>query len=313
LRFIIRLFLFLCCIEVNAQFAPQAGEPGSDAISADDTRFVGWTTSCTVHRGYVKIDETALGRVDFGDERNALGKADGLQVVSLGDSGYATCTFNKPIRNGIGPDFAVFENGFLPGFLELAFVEVSSDGVHFVRFPAVSLTPTDLQIGAFDLLQAAHIHNLAGKFVAGYGVPFDLDELKDAPGLDIELITHVRVVDAVGSVSPKWGSKDANGNMVNDPWPTPFPSGGFDLDAVGVLHFAETESFVYPTVLNASMMLNITNSDNFFSGKLYTASGKELYKFSPKPKNKLPTLKAGIYILQLYGDNKKYMVRLLVQ
>jgi hypothetical protein len=29
---------------------------------------------------------------------------------------------------------------------------------------------------------------------------------------------------------------DSQGNIINDPYPTPFESGGFDLDAIGVIH-----------------------------------------------------------------------------
>jgi hypothetical protein len=33
-----------------------------------------------------------------------------------------------------------------------------------------------------------------------------------------------------------YASCDSQGHQINDPWPTPFPTGGFDLDAVGVIH-----------------------------------------------------------------------------
>ncbi len=55
-------------------------------------------------------------------------------------------------------------------FLELAFVEVSTDSVHFVRFPAVSLTNPAVQTGAFGTTDARNIHNLAGKYIANYGL-----------------------------------------------------------------------------------------------------------------------------------------------
>ena len=29
---------------------------------------------------------------------------------------------------------------------------------------------------------------------------------------------------------------DSQGHQINDPWPTNFPTGGFDLDAVGVIN-----------------------------------------------------------------------------
>ena len=70
----------------------------------------------------------------------------------------ATVTFASPIYNGEGPDFAVFENGFdiddeydptgVLHFLELAFVEVSSDGENFFRFPAVTNVPSTARKGS---------------------------------------------------------------------------------------------------------------------------------------------------------------------
>ena len=62
-------------------------------------------------------------------------------MVSLGKGGSITLSFDPPVSNGDGWDFAVFENGFEDTFLELAYVEVSSDGVVFVRFDNASLTP----------------------------------------------------------------------------------------------------------------------------------------------------------------------------
>ena len=70
----------------------------------------------------------------------------GSKRVSLGDGGTVVLTFPQPIGDVPGPDFAVFENGFKAFdnsfFLELAHVEVSSDGVNFYRFPSSSLTPS---------------------------------------------------------------------------------------------------------------------------------------------------------------------------
>ena len=75
-------------------------------------------------------------------------------VVSLGDGGYGILTFDEPIDNGLGWDFAVFENSFSDDFLELAFVEVSSDGINFFRFPATSLTQDIVQVGGFGNIDA---------------------------------------------------------------------------------------------------------------------------------------------------------------
>ena len=236
-------FLLLVIYSGNAlaQYAPQAGLPGSTAISAGSSLFAGWATQCTVQRGYKDIASPGSGFATLGDSSNAAGPADGT-LVSLGDSGVATLTFNHTIYNGPGPDFAVFENGFpnaadpSQAFLELAFVEVSSDGVNFFRFPNHSETQTQTQIGSFGSPVATYLNNLAGKYAGQYGTPFDISEIADNDLLDKNHITHVKVIDVVGTINPDFASYDSQGNAVNDSFPTPFASCGFDLQAVGVIN-----------------------------------------------------------------------------
>jgi hypothetical protein len=233
------LFVILPCL-LSGQFAPGAGLPGSTAIPEDSPGFQSWAREISVERGFQQINDTALGKASFGAPEEGLGPPD-RKVVSLGDAGTATLFFDPPIADGEGFDFAVFENGFPAGenyFLELAFVEVSSDGVYFHRFPAVSLTDTLVQIGPFDLLEAEKLNQLAGKYEVGYGTPFDLEELPDDPGVDKRYISHVRLVDVVGSLDSALASRDSQGRKINDPWPTAFESSGFDLDAVGAIHLA---------------------------------------------------------------------------
>lgn len=224
-------------------FAPPAEQTGSTAIHMDDERFVGWATGVAYEPGWIDISNPSGGKIPFtpfGDPSLALDKAvgDPFDVVSLGDGGYATLTFAKPICDGPGYDLAVFENSFSDTMLELAFVEVSSDGMTFFRFDSVSLTPTDVQVSGFDPLDATNLHNLAGKYRGGYGTPFDLNELAGrSPLLNVMSITHVRVRDVVGCIQNAYTTYDSQGYKVNEPWSTPFTSGGFDLDAVGVLNF----------------------------------------------------------------------------
>ena len=225
---------------MHAQYAPQAGLPGSTAIAATSSQFESWATQCTIQRGLMNIADPSLGLASAGDSSAAIGAADDL-TVSLGDSGIAVVTFANPVYNGPGPDFAVFENGFLnatndsQAFLELAFVEVSSDGINFTRFPATSLTPDNVQIGNDSYIYSSQLNNLAGSYIAMYGTPFDLQDLSGTPGLDINNITHIRIIDVIGDISGH-STHDSAGRVINDPYPTPYPSGGFDLDAVGVLH-----------------------------------------------------------------------------
>ncbi len=231
-----------------AQYAPAAGLPGSSAISKDDERITEWASDCKVQRGYMNIANPSAGYATAGEDSNALGPAGRGTIVSLGDGGSAVLTFDTAIVNGPGFDFAVFENGFYTdgdsiAFLELAFVEVSSDGINYTRFPATTDIPTGTQL-AMEGVNCRLINNLAGKYVVDNGTPFDLDELVNTPGLNVNHITHVRIVDAVGSINPAYATHDSHNNMVNDPWPTEFASSGFDLDAVGVLNSAATATSI---------------------------------------------------------------------
>lgn len=225
-------------------YPPAAGQPGSDAIAATDSRFTTWANGCVVERGPTEIGYEGSTLATYGTDSSGTGLSDATQdspypVVSLGDGGTATLEFSKPFADVPGPDFAVFENGFAADFLELAHVEVSSDGVNFFRFPSTSLTVASAIIGEGSSVDPSNVRNLAGKYTASYGTPFDLAELRNvSPLLDIQRVTHVRVIDAVGTNDPALASFDAAGHIIIDPYPTPYFSGGFDLDAVGA--YSET-------------------------------------------------------------------------
>lgn len=210
-------------------YSGAAEQPGSVAISKEDARIAGWAD------GAMASLDPGVGE-RFRDPAQALGPPAGgaFGVVSLGAGGSVTLTFDGGIGDGPGPDFAVFENGFSDHFLELAYVEVSSDGERFARFPSAYLGVEP--IGPYSLHDPELIEGLAGKHRAGFGTPFDLSALARHPGvregwLQLGAVTHVRVVDVVGD----GGSLDAFGNPIFDPYPTE-DSVGFDLDAVGVLN-----------------------------------------------------------------------------
>jgi hypothetical protein len=305
------LFLTPSCL---AQYPPPAGMSGTTAIYKDSSVFIGWAKTCTVVRGYIDIADTTKvdnfsNRATYGADTDALGKAD-LNVVSLGDGGTATLTFDMPLGNDVGPDFAVFENGLSTGtpyadFLELAFVEVSSDGVRYVRFPSTSLTQTTTQVQSFGTLDARNLNNLAGKYVGSYGTPFDLEDLKDSAGINLNWITHIRIIDVVGTIAAPWATHDSHGNIINDPFPTPFYSGGFDLDAIGVIHYynqgiadnlAKIHIQVYPNPVSEKMKVLINSSDPV-SLTLIDASGRSLMTRVIKKESviDLSFLSSGIY------------------
>lgn len=224
------------------------------------------------------------------DASKALGPAtgDNSDVVSLGDlqaggqPGEITLVFGDPntpagqtdpnaVRNLRGYDFVIFENGFVSGYTtangsisgrmlsELAFVEISSNGTDFIRFPSVSLTPG--LTGPYGTIDITDIYNLAGKHPNAYGIctgtPFDLEELSSYPAVlsgtvDLDNIRYIRLVDIPGSgiffdqaqsyydpgsydvnQTPHW-SVFAENHPVYDAWLT-WESAGFDMEAVGVL------------------------------------------------------------------------------
>ncbi len=219
---------------------PAAGQVGSTAIPFNDPAIKAWVSSVIeLTRGPLNIANPSLGLASFGTGASALGPAgtDSSAIVSLGDGGSITLAFTQPIRNGAGFDLAVFENGFADEFLELAFVEVSSNGVDFFRFPSVSLTQTTTQVGGFGSLDPTNLSNLAGKYRVGFGTPFDLDDLEGiSPLLNLNQVGYVRIVDVVGTINPAYARTDSLGNIINDPYPTAFASGGFDVDGVAALH-----------------------------------------------------------------------------
>jgi hypothetical protein len=222
---------------IQCQFAPAAGQPGTTAIHMDSSSFVAWASDCNVNLGTEDISNSQSNIVSTGNYTMAIGQP-GSGVVSLGDGGSAILTFERNITNGAGWDFAVFENSFSDDFLELGYVEVSSNGIDFIRFSAISNTQDTLQIDAFGSLDPEKINNLAGKYRATFGTPFDLEELSNEPLLDINAISHVKIIDVIGSIDNSYCNFDSDNNKINDPWPTPFPSSGFDLDAIGVIHEA---------------------------------------------------------------------------
>jgi hypothetical protein len=245
--------------------------------------FRGWATA-------VKSYQPAPGvGADWNNPGKALGPAtgDNFDIVSLGDlsqgqinqgvpPGRITLVFGNPydsndpnhIRDVNGFDFVVFENAFLSTwtkpeygiiagkmFAELGYVEVSSDGVNFARFPSVSLTSGP--VGAYGTIEISNIYNLAGKHPNAGGVctgtPFDLSEIVDEPNVvsglvDINNISYVRIVDIPGSgnfydnavkhIDPNTGNNYVANHPIYDAWLT-WDSGGFDLEAIGVLHEQE--------------------------------------------------------------------------
>ncbi len=222
--------LLLVCVAISqglaGPYAPPAGQPGSTAVGMNDPNIIAWADGW---ENYVVGDECDQ---QWQTPQKALGQAQGtsFEIVCLGRGGEITLTFECGIGDGDGYDFAVFENSINDTFLELAYVEVSSNGTDFFRFGCNSLTPE--AVGGFGTIDTTDITGLAGKYRQGYGTPFDMADLRDVSSLlNVDNVEWIRIIDIVGDGS----CYDSLGRIIYDPYPT-IGSAGFDLDAIGVMN-----------------------------------------------------------------------------
>lgn len=333
--FLLANFIFLFSFHALSQYAPQAGIAGSTAIHRDSSiiktfaNYFPGSEGKFLQRGWLDISDTSLGKASVGNI-DSLANTPALYLLSLGDAGSVTFEMPIAIENGAGPDFVIFENGFPFSrdsfFLELAFVEVSEDGINYHRFPAYSETDTNQQIGPFGSIQAHKVHNLAGKYIAPYGVPFDLNDLQSELGSSPK-IRFIRLIDVVGSINPAFASRDALGRIINDPWPTPFPSGGFDLSGIGFIHGkalgennlqAALNVSVYPNPIGINEALQISSNERLEQIIITKLNGVQSFKQDGlnqmQIEIKLSQLNfgVGICLLQIVSETGKVISRKLI-
>jgi hypothetical protein len=188
----------------------------------------------------------------------------GVHVHSLGIGGNLVLQLAMPARNGPGADLLVAENAFAAGdfgrgFAEVAFVEVSSNGQDFARFPARYAGPP-VEPGAFGTAAIGDYENLAGATPVLFGSPaypaadaqdvveaggdaFDLADLAGDPQVQagrVQLgsIAFVRLVDVRSGVDA-----DATGRLIRD-----CGSGSADIDAVTAIHHQQNAAADGPVV-----------------------------------------------------------------
>jgi len=186
--------------------------------------------------------------------------------IGIDAPGSVTFYYETGIRNGAGADLAVRENGFAFGgglFAELAFVEVSSNGVDFARFPSISLNTAPLAAsGTFQGYDMTNIYNLAGKHQSNLATPFNLDDLLNdsmviGGTVNLANIKYVRLVDVVGNPASSGpaGAVDSLGNRILDNWVT-YDSGGFDISMVNGLPQAVGILNAVPEPGSATLLLS---------------------------------------------------------
>jgi hypothetical protein len=222
-------------------YAPAVGQIGSTAIHRTDSRFVAWGNRVT----HYQVGTDCISQ--WQDTTKCLGPAgeDATQITCLGAGGTITLAFPGFIKNGAGSDFVVFENALNDNFLELAYVEVSRDGVNFVRFPNHSATSA--AVASFGGIDPTNVQGFGCKYRQPYGEPYDLSEV----GLD--QVGYVRLVDVVGDGS----ARDSENRIIYDSYPN-VGSAGFDLDAIGVLNLQ-----TWQTLSVGSLLADQVNATTF--------------------------------------------------
>jgi hypothetical protein len=221
-------------------FTVAAGEPDRFATTVVELNF-----GEDHHPGYADPTKALGGPRGEGDYMGSL------HVLSLGKNGDITFGFDVTIKNGPGYDFIVFENPFYiysqPGkvFAELMYVEVSSDGTNFARFPSISNTPGPGAVDPDDVTNLAGVWPVYANVdendidpcdpaVAG-GDAFDLNDLLNHPlvqsgDVDLQNINYIKLIDIVGDGS----CLDSQGNPIYDPTDM---DNGADIDAISVINY----------------------------------------------------------------------------
>lgn len=226
---------------------PPASEKGRcDCVSGDDDAIVARAVS---------VDKIYGGQIS---DRWKYDSLDGFSP--MGNGGVFDYFFDPPITDGVGADFVVGENGFRNAangliFAELFYVEVSSNGVDYLRFDSVSLTR---ESGSYLSIDPGEVYGLGSTQMANYGIdyrqPYDLAWLRNKREvidgtIDLSSITRVRFVDIPGTeveetyqfdgktyvYSPQY---DSFGNVIRDAYLTS-DSGGADVFAPCALHMAK--------------------------------------------------------------------------
>ncbi len=153
-----------------------------------------------------------LPGVVLGPPQGAGGKAGSLHVVSLGKGGAITLALDDgAATDGPGADLLVFENPF-EGFTETARVEASSDGATWKAWPC------DPPAGVTATCAGLRPVWLAGAPTAGAADPSSWGgDSFDLAAIGLPSARYLRLTDTA--------TNEYLGN-----------TGGFDLDAVAVLH-----------------------------------------------------------------------------
>lgn len=217
----------------------------------------------------------------LGGPRGAGLSSGSLDVCTLGVGGSLTLGFDVVIADGPGADLVLFENGFVAGgvYSEVAYVEVSTNGVDFARFPSRYAGPSSglpgftAPWGTYGGLVGAVpvLTNVATNTIdpfdptVGGGDGFDLATLATDPLvvgglLDLANVNYVRIVDV-----PHATGTDAVGNVI---WDNSGATGSADVDAVAIVNHVGNLSASRPVVeleydVLGHLVLRLEDPDGF--------------------------------------------------
>ena len=124
----------------------------------------------------------------------------------------------------------------------------------------------------------------------------------------------MKIIDVIGSIDSNFCNYDQYLNKINDPFPTPFPSSGFDLDAVGVINqgplniILENSENILENfrVINGMVVFDLKSVQKAdFKVEIFDLSGKII--FQKNYKNNLEatqnidiqSFKNGIYLIKI--------------
>jgi hypothetical protein len=164
--------------------------------------------------GFAGYGQDKFPGVVLGPPQGGGASAGSLDVLSLGKGGCIVLAFaDREVIDGDGADFLVFENPF-SGFFETGMVSVSDDGTTWATFPCAA---TDQAANYPGCAGTHYVFSSPGNGIdpthptlAG-GDPYDLHDL------GLATAHYIRICDS--------GQNSYAGT-----------SGGFDLDAVAVVH-----------------------------------------------------------------------------
>jgi hypothetical protein len=111
-----------------------------------------------------------------------------------------------------------------------------------------------------------------------------------------------------------FGSRDAKNNLINDPYPTPYPSAGFDLDAIGVIHSEGLglDEGTMPVSLfpNPSTGIFTINASGENRVEVYSVKGENVvqHNFIDTTKVDLTAFPKGMYFILINGVGYKVIL-----